>query len=411
MALIPGSAGCHIHEVWDWNFDAEFNSFLAAVAAVGSTGVIALDTEFPGFIHQQPEYLVREMQYEALRGNVDVLRPIQLGLAVADGYGTSRGAWNFNLRFDVATDLYREGAVAFLKGAGVDFDRHATEGIDVAKLGWRLAGSLSAIRMWGDDSATASVKSAGPNWVTFSGLHDLGYLLKILTGGCQRLPPCVEGFEAALAEFCPRRCELKELLPPYGSLERWAQEFNIQRTGKAHTAGSDALVTLHLFFNLGHADGHNYAQIPATIAEGILPNVADLAQTRTKCGAFGLTIKNNRTSIVTPDVPTADSRALKAASVQMPHACTMATSISNSALVPSQWTSGASPPVSMVSNHNSGKSSREVSWGCHARTMPTSLWGAAARLVAVEAATTAPELQAPWIMATTHTAAHTIAVA
>merc|ERR1719261_118178 len=100
--------------------------------------------------------------------NVDQLRPIQVGCAVASTDGVLRGVWNFNLQFDVATDLHTEASVAFLSAAGVDFPRHAVEGIEASRLGERLA-----------RSALVGQHSKCPWWVTFSGAYDFGYLLKL----------------------------------------------------------------------------------------------------------------------------------------------------------------------------------------------------------------------------------------
>jgi CCR4-NOT transcription complex subunit 7/8 len=194
-----------------------------------------------------PQFASNEIQYKAVRVNVQLLTPIQMGFAVANGNGQVLGVWNFNLRFDATKDLHLESALKFLTSAGLDFRRHAREGIDCEKLGQRMGASLRALCGWSGEDASDSV---GPCWVTFSGLHDLGYLLKLLTSG--RSPPSsMASFEEALHAFCPHRCELKELLPPYGSLESWVQKLKVPRVGRAHTAGSDAVATLMVFLVVG----------------------------------------------------------------------------------------------------------------------------------------------------------------
>lgn len=226
-------------EVWGENLDVELASFLAAVASAGPDGVVAIDTEFPGFVRQVPQYAASELQYAAARVNVQLLTPIQLGFAVADGEGSLLGVWNFNLRFDASTDLHLESALTFLTSAGLDLRRHAnpSEGIECAELGQRMGASLLAMRE----------AARGPCWVTFSGLHDLGYFLKILQPSQRSvLPATLASFRSALDEFCPQRCELKDVLP-YGSLENWMKEMKVPRVGKAHTAGSDALATLMIY--------------------------------------------------------------------------------------------------------------------------------------------------------------------
>jgi len=127
--------------------------------------------------------------------------------------------------------------VAFLRAAGIDFPRHAKEGIEAATLGRRLAGSV-----------LVGQHGRVPWWVTFSGNYDLGYLLKLLTSN-RPLPRDFGTFDVALSTFCPRRHELRDDLP-YGSLDTLAQRHGVKRHGAAHTAGSDALLTLELFLQV-----------------------------------------------------------------------------------------------------------------------------------------------------------------
>jgi len=105
--------------------------------------------------------------------------------------------------------------------------------------GRRLAGSS----LVGQHSRT-------PRWVTFSGSYDLGFLLKLLTCG-RALPPNAGTFDAVLVTFCPRRHELRdELSLQRGSLDHLARKHEVVRHGPAHTAGSDALLTLELYLRV-----------------------------------------------------------------------------------------------------------------------------------------------------------------
>lgn len=233
-----------VQQVWAWNLDREFGALLAAAAGEAGAGgaILALDMEFPGFLRQEPRQGARAVRYQALRENVDRLRPIQLGAAVAGADGLLRGAWSFNLRFDVDVDLHTAESVAFLRNAGIDFPRHAVEGIEAATLGRRLAGSV-----------LVGQHGRAPWWITFSGSYDLGYLLKLLTSN-RPLPRDFGAFDIALSTFCPRRHELRDELP-YGSLDNLARKHGVQRHGRAHTAGSDALLTLELFLRVVGAKG------------------------------------------------------------------------------------------------------------------------------------------------------------
>lgn len=224
-----------IRDVWAWNFNAELDEFLATIANE-PCAVIALDTEFPGFLCADSVNAMLEVRYMSLQHNVDLLQPIQLGLAAAGTNGVLRGAWNFNLWFDLANSLYNEESVRFLSAAGIDFPRHAIEGIDPRVLAWRFL-----------DCQLVGCHCKSPRWVTFSGWYDWGYLMKVLTGCAMPVTLCE--FERVVASFCPHRCELRDNLPR-GSLDNLMAAYGIQRVGYAHTAGSDALATLELFLRV-----------------------------------------------------------------------------------------------------------------------------------------------------------------
>jgi len=234
MAAIAPAVARKAREVWSWNLGSEFLALLSVLHAAGPGTIAALDTEFPGVLDQEAWRSSRDVQYKALKDSVELLRPIQLGIALARSDGSVLGAWTFNLRFDLHCDLHTEASIHFLSAAGIDFPRHAVEGIDCQVLGAMLASSpLVACR---DTASTA--------WLTFSGFYDLAYLLKLLLAG--PLPADLADFDKALSTFCPKLYELRDWLP-YGSLESLADEHGICRHGSAHTAGSDALLTLELF--------------------------------------------------------------------------------------------------------------------------------------------------------------------
>jgi len=151
------------------------------------------------------------------------------------------------MHFDASVDAHSEPSLAFLHSAGIDFPRHRAEGITPAALGVRLA-----------SSSVVGLHRQTPWWLTFSGAYDLGYLLKLLTMG-RPLPCEAEGFQRALQVYCPRRHELREQLP-MGSLENLGRLHGVRRHGRAHTAGSDALLTLELFLLLAHAGDVTYDQ-------------------------------------------------------------------------------------------------------------------------------------------------------
>lgn len=222
---------CSVRQVWAWNLRAEF---FALFETLRSAAHVAFDTEFPGCVREGPWTAAPAAQYAALRCNVGMLRPIQLGLAVSDAQGTVLGVWSFNLLFNLDRDLHTEAAVSFLRDAGIDFPRHAAEGVDAKVLGRLLVRS-------------SLVGSQAPWWITFSGLYDLGYMVNLLTDS--QLPRTFEEFQTILDSLCPKRHELRDWLP-HGSLQNLALERGVERRGAAHTAGSDALATMELFLSI-----------------------------------------------------------------------------------------------------------------------------------------------------------------
>lgn len=230
-----------ISEVWSWNFDAEFGELLAAVSACGEGAILALDTEFPGFLREEPPSASKAIRYEYLRENCDFLRPIQLGIAVCTRDGVLFGTWSFNLCFDMAVHLHTQASVTFLSAAGLDFPRHAAEGIDPAVIGRRIASSQLVGR-----------SGCQPRWVTFAGWYDFGYMIRLLTGW--NLPVTLSEYNVMLEAFFPRRYELRDVLPR-GSLDSLARDHGVVRCGLPHTAGSDALATLELFLQAEMIDG------------------------------------------------------------------------------------------------------------------------------------------------------------
>jgi len=155
-------------------------------------------------------------------------------MGVVGANGQLFGVWTFNLYFDANVHAHTAESLAFLQRAGINFPRHAAEGIDVLALGQRLA-----------VSSLVGPHGRTPCWLTFSGSYDWAYLLKMITLG-RALPSLPNTFDKVLSYYCPKRYELRDLLPS-GSLEVLGQSHGVKRWGCAHTAGSDALLTAELF--------------------------------------------------------------------------------------------------------------------------------------------------------------------
>lgn len=195
---------------------------------------IAFDTEYPGVLQPTAGCSSSAETYKALRMNVDAMKPIQLGLAFADANHNVLGCWQFNFHFNSGVDRFSAGSIGFLAAAGFDFQRHAVEGLAMNTFGERFTSSGLAL----------SDKIA---WVSFHGMYDFAYLLKLLTSDA--MPPTLNGFDSALNMFFPRRFDIKQRLPR-GSLSRLAEDYGLRRHGVAHQGGSDALLTLDLFFKM-----------------------------------------------------------------------------------------------------------------------------------------------------------------
>jgi hypothetical protein len=84
-------------------------------------------------------------------------------------------------------------------------------------------------------------------WVAFHGMHDFAYMLKLLTGA--PMPVSLASFNEGLDNFFRSRLDLKWHFPK-GSLSKLGEMHGLQRHGTAHQGGSDALLTLELFFCL-----------------------------------------------------------------------------------------------------------------------------------------------------------------
>lgn len=229
-----------IREVWKWNLDVEFQLLLGAVISAGGPhAVLALDVEFPGFFYPSYKASSKDVKYEALRCNVDATWPIQLGIAVANSHGVVRGVWCFNLHFDIDVHLHTKESTSFLRRAGLNFERHKSEGISAESISRWLRGTHLLGR-------TPHLPLPLPLWVTFSGQYDLGYMMKLLMRGMP-LPIGVAHFDGLVDAHMPWRFDLQQEYLRWGSLENWGKEFGVQRHGAAHTAGSDALLTLELY--------------------------------------------------------------------------------------------------------------------------------------------------------------------
>jgi len=241
--VYPGPDGkpVEIKDVWASTLDAEMAVIRELVERYP---YVAMDTEFPGVVAKPiGDAYSTGYQYQTLQCNVDLLKIIQLGVSLCDGAGRTPEegcfCWQFNFRFDLTEDMYAEDSIQLLKESGIDFARHADEGVDVRRFG-ELA-MMSGLVLRED-----------VRWISFHSGYDFGYLIKILT--CQTLPADEQGFFDLLHIYFPVLYDVKLLMSSvdglHGGLQRVAEDLKVERIGPMHQAGSDSLLTNATFFRL-----------------------------------------------------------------------------------------------------------------------------------------------------------------
>jgi len=241
-SIFPGPNGklVEIRDVWRSNLDSE----MALVRkCVEDYPYIAMDTEFPGVVARPiTDQYANDYQYQTLRCNVDLLKIIQLGIALVNEKGDHPDdcvAWQFNFKFNLQEDMYAQDSIDLLKEAGIDFKRHETEGIDVNYFGELM-------------TTSGLVLVENVRWISFHSGYDFGYLLKLLT--CVALPSNESEFFELLKFYFPYLYDIKFMINGmndlHGSLQKIADDLHAQRIGPMHQAGSDALLTADTYFKL-----------------------------------------------------------------------------------------------------------------------------------------------------------------
>ena len=162
---------------------------------------------------------------------MDNLKIIQIGITLSDKDGNfpkDFSTWQFNFKFDVENDICTPESINLLETAGINFNKFLQRGI---------CPSLFAEHM----ISSGLVLNDNVNWVTFHGIYDLAYLLKLLTN--QKLPDneelLMEDLDLYFNNYYDIRHIIKDLHWLRGSLTKLSSYFGIQRVGSAHQAGSD----------------------------------------------------------------------------------------------------------------------------------------------------------------------------
>ncbi|KAH6833947.1 Polynucleotidyl transferase [Perilla frutescens var. hirtella] len=241
-----------VRQVWQNNLVEEFRLIQRCA---DEFRFVSMDTEFPGtvFSLDLPKHAFSSLSpahhYSQMKENVDALNIIQLGLTLSDSNGNLprlgtrfQHVWEFNFcDFDADRDLCNRDSISLLRSQGIDFSKNKRRGIHSRDFAWCFLNSkLGPI-------------STGRAWVTFHGLYDFGFLVKILTG--KPLPHSLRDFMMLLRfYFGAQVYDLKPIAHAFGhrgGLEKLATSLGLGRAaGKSHQAGSDSLLTMHAFLRL-----------------------------------------------------------------------------------------------------------------------------------------------------------------
>jgi CCR4-NOT transcription complex subunit 7/8 len=113
-----------IRNVWNNNCEEEMTN-VSKLISNGYT-VIAMDTEYPGFIHSlhSQQYPHKDLWYEVMRNNVNDMNLIQIGITLSDPSGKKpegTHTWQFNLEFFLENEKSSPDSICILKEAGIDF--------------------------------------------------------------------------------------------------------------------------------------------------------------------------------------------------------------------------------------------------------------------------------------------------
>ena len=202
---------------------------------------IGMDTEFPGIVYPCTS-ISSDFYYQFIKTNVDKLKLIQLGITLTNAKGEqppNTATWQFNLKFDIDKDEHSQESINLLYNSGINFHKIKKEGI---------SHSLFAEYLM----VSGMVLNENIIWISFNGLNDFAYLLKLLIG--DYLPNNTNDFLDLVKTYFPNAYDIKYMINENdlykGGLNKLAKELNIERKGEVHQAGSDSLITSQVFFKL-----------------------------------------------------------------------------------------------------------------------------------------------------------------
>ncbi len=229
-----------IIEVYEDNFIEEIKNLSMLL---DDYNYIGMDTEFPGTVFYS-DNASEDFYYRGLKKNVDSLKLIQLGITLTNEKGEypknyPYHTWQFNLKFDLSTELYSANSINLLKECGIDFEKLKTRGIK-----HNIFAQYFMI--------SNLVLNPDVNWVSYHGSYDFAYLLKLLIN--MELPEKEEEFINLLNTYFINYYDIRVLTKGNDNfqkgLNKLAEQLEIKREGQIHQAGSDSAVTIGVFLRL-----------------------------------------------------------------------------------------------------------------------------------------------------------------
>jgi len=231
-----------IIDVWEYNFDAEMKKISSLLPHYP---IISFDTEFPGIVGENGLQLpvLPYFSYRVVKTSVERTNLIQLGLTLSARNGDfpeKATTWQFNFQFDIDYENYNGNSLDMLFDAGLDFEKHKTQGINPQKFAESMMTS-------------GLVLNSEITWVCYHGIFDIAYVIRLLTGDTF-LPATENEFKDQLALYMPHIIDVKKIgnkeLKLEGGLAKLGSNLGILRDGTIHQAGSDSLFTAKIYNRL-----------------------------------------------------------------------------------------------------------------------------------------------------------------
>jgi CCR4-NOT transcription complex subunit 7/8 len=230
-----------IIEIWKENFPEALPRIQNCLY---TSSMVGMDTEFPGTINKPFLGFIKSknIYFQILRRNVDLLQLIQLGISFANEIGgkiTIKECLQFNFNFNLSQNMFAQDSIDLLLRSGVDFQNHKKKGVIIEKF-------VEMLKFSG------LIFNENIYWISFHSGYDFGYLLKILTN--ESLPKNRTEFLKLIEIYFPHFYDVKYLNLFSGNftggLNKLAERLQVERIGKLHQAGSDSLLTLSVFEKL-----------------------------------------------------------------------------------------------------------------------------------------------------------------